>query len=181
MSTHSSNSKNNSYTSSNSKSTKTINNLINSIENTRQNAVNNNKSGFQHYSGIYKNGKECFTGCNTLRNVYNNSCIFYSTHAEMSVIYKILKSCKLQPFKDFVDLSDYSIVVIRCGKDGSLKNSRPCNNCLEIMVKYRIKKISYSTDTGDVMSEKPENMEQMHVSSGWNAFKKFTKKDVIKV
>ena len=163
---------------SNSKNTKTVNNFINSIENTRQDAINN-KSGFHHYSGIYKNGKACFTGCNTLRNVYNNNCIFYSTHAEMSVIYKILKSCKLQPFKDFVDLSDYSIVVIRCGKDGSLKNSRPCNHCLEIMVKYRIKKISYSTDSGDVMSEKPENMEQIHVSSGWNAFKKFSRQDVV--
>ena len=96
----------------------------------------------------------------------------------MCVIYKFLKSCKLQPFKDFVDLSDFVIVVVRYGKDGTLKNSRPCNHCLEIMKFYRIKKISYSTDTGDVMSEKPENMEQMHVSSGWNAFKKFTKKDI---
>jgi len=88
----------------------------------------------------------------------------------MSVIYKFLKSCKLQPFKDFMDLSDFSIVVVRYGRDGNLKNSRPCNHCLEMMVKYRIKKIFYSTDDGSVLSEKPENMEQNHVSSGWCAY-----------
>jgi hypothetical protein len=96
--------------------------------------------------------------------------MFYSTHAEMSVIYKFLKSCKLQPFKDFMDLSNFVIVVIRCGKDGSLKNSRPCNHCLDMMEKYRIKNIFYSTDDGSVLKEKPENMERLHVSSGWGAF-----------
>jgi len=88
----------------------------------------------------------------------------------MSVIYKILKSCKLQPFKDFVDLSDYVIVVIRYGKDGCLKNSRPCNHCLEMMERYRIKKIVYSTDDGSVTTDRPENMERLHCSSGWTAF-----------
>jgi len=150
--------------------TKIVNNLINSIPEYEN---ENNKSGFHHYSGIYKNGKPYFIGSNNLRNVYNNSCIFYSTHAEMSVIYKILKSCKLQPFKDIIDLSDYSIVVIRYGKDGTLKNSRPCTHCLNMMILYRIKKISYSTDDGSILTEKPKNMEQMHISSGWNAFKKF--------
>ena len=152
--------------------TRMVNSLINSIDKIEN---INNKSGFHHYSGIYKNGKPYFTGCNTLRNVYNNNCMFYSTHAEMSVIYKILKSCKLQPFKDFVDLSDFVIVVVRYGKDGNLKNSRPCNHCLDIMVKYRIKKIMYSTDDGIVLTEKPEDMEHVHVSSGWNAYNKFTK------
>jgi len=88
----------------------------------------------------------------------------------MCVIYKFLKSCKLQPFKDFIDLSDFVIVVVRYGKDGNFKNSRPCNHCLDIMVKYRIKKILYSTDDGNILSEKPEHMERLHVSSGWGAF-----------
>jgi hypothetical protein len=96
--------------------------------------------------------------------------MFYSTHAEMCVIYKFLKSCKLQPFKDFVDMSDYIIVVVRYGRDGCLKNSRPCNHCLDTMEKYRIKKIIYSTDDGTVTTDKPENMERTHTSSGWNAF-----------
>ena len=144
-----------------------VNNLITSIDKYEH---LNNQSGFHHYSGLYKNGKNVSIGCNTLRNVYNNSCIFYSTHAEMSVIYKFLKSCKLQPFKDFIDLSNYVIVVVRYGKDGCLKNSRPCDHCLEMMEKYRIKKIIYSNDEGYVTCDKPENMERLHTSSGWAAF-----------
>jgi hypothetical protein len=61
-------------------------------------------------------------------------------------------------------------VVVRFGKCGELKNSRPCNNCLETMVKYKIKRIMYSVDDGSVISEKPENMEKKHISSGWLAF-----------
>jgi len=147
--------------------TKMINNLVSSID---KYSNINTKSGFHHYSGIYKNGKPYFIGCNTLRNVYNNTCMFFSTHAEMCVIYKILKSCKLQPFKDFVDLSDYCIVVVRYGKDGTLRNSRPCNHCLEVMKFYKIKKIHYSTDEGTVLTEKPHEMICTHVSSGWSAF-----------
>ncbi len=144
-----------------------LNNLISSIPKYEN---QNSKSGFHHYSGLYKNGKPYCIGCNTLRNVYNNNCIFYSTHAEMCVIYKFLKSCKLQPFKDFMDLSDFVIVVVRFGRDGTLKNSRPCNHCLDIMEKYRIKKIIYSTDDNTVLTEKPENMERIHISSGWGAY-----------
>ena len=146
-------------------SSKIIHNLINNI------TIQSNKShGFQHYSGIYKNGKCYHLGHNHLRNSYNGECICYSTHAEMDVLYKVLKRCKLQPFKDIIDLSDYIIIVVRISRDGLIKNSRPCNQCLQAMKLYRIKKIVYSTDIGTFESEKPGNMEQCHVSSGWNAF-----------
>ena len=61
-------------------------------------------------------------------------------------------------------------MVVRFGKCGELKNSRPCNNCLETMVKYKIKKIMYSVDDGSVIAEKPGNMKKTHTSSGWLAF-----------
>jgi deoxycytidylate deaminase len=114
--------------------------------------------------------EEMFIGSNHLRNSYNNECICYSTHAEMDVLHKVLKKCTNYPFKDPFDLSNYSIVVVRFGKDGSLRNSRPCNHCLLTMVKYRIKKIMYSTDEGKMVTSKPQEMEHLHVSSGWNAF-----------
>jgi len=129
----------------------------------------NIKSGFHHYSGIYKNGKPYFIGCNTLRNVYNGKNVWFSTHAEMSVLSKVLRQCNLQPFKDEADLSHFVIVVVRYGRDGCLKNSRPCNHCLDMMIRYRIKRIVYSTDDG-IQIEKPENMEKLHVSSGWSAY-----------
>ena len=62
------------------------------------------------------------------------------------------------------------IVVVRYGRDGTLKNSRPCSHCLETMVRYRIKKILYSNEDGCITCEKPEQMEHSHISSGWMAF-----------
>ena len=57
-------------------------------------------------------------------------------------------------------------------KAGLIKNSRPCNQCLDEMIKYRIKKIIYSSDTGEIHCEKPEDMKQLHVSSGWKYYQK---------
>jgi len=147
-------------------SLKILNNLIGGIVPDRSSPY-----GFQHYSGIYKNGKPLYRGSNHLRNSYNGECICFSTHAEMDVLHKVLKRCKLQPFKDIIDLSDHVIVVVRFGRDGHIKNSRPCNECLQTMIKYRIKKIMYSNDSGTFTVEKPQDMEQLHMSSGWCAFK----------
>jgi deoxycytidylate deaminase len=150
---------------------KIVNNLINFIErNESKNNDTRNENYHRHYSGIYKNGKQFYVGTNHLRNSYNNECIWYSTHAEMDVLYKVLKKDKVHPFRDIVDLSNYTIVVLRYGKDGHLRNSRPCNHCLDTMVKYRIKKIVYSKDDGSIAIEKPEIMEHIHISSGWSAF-----------
>ena len=146
-------------------SVRIINNMINHIDPDKNCAY-----AFQHFSGIYRNGKLLFRGCNHLRNSYNGECICYSTHAEMDVLCKVIKKNLLRPFKDIIDLSDHVIIVVRVGRDGLFKNSRPCNQCLEIMTKYRIKKILYSTDTGCFHSEKPCDMEHLHVSSGWTAF-----------
>ncbi len=147
-------------------SNRIINHLINSIT-TRETVCS-----YNHYSGIYKNGKVMGLGNNHHRNTYNGECICWSTHAEMDVLFKVLKDKCSHPFKDIVNLNDHTIVVIRYGKDGMLKNSRPCNNCLDTIKKYNIKKIIYSTDLGTVISEKPNNMEYLHISSGWKYYLK---------
>ena len=137
-------------------SSRIIHSLINSIN------LLDSTQYHHHYSGIYKNGKKLYIGSNHLRNSYNGKCICYSTHAEMDVIYKALRNN--------LDLNNCTIAVVRFGKDGSLKNSRPCNHCLNSMIQHRIKKIMYSTDDGTIKSEKPNDMEQVHISSGWSAF-----------
>ena len=143
---------------------KIINNLISSIE------INTDLNYHHHYSGIYRNGKKIYTGCNHLRNCFNGKCICYSTHAEMDVLNKVLKKNKINKNGGIINLNNYVIVVVRFGKDGLLKNSRPCNHCINTMCKYHIKKIMYSTDEGIIVTEKPEDMELLHISSGWNAF-----------
>ena len=142
-----------------------VNHLINSVS-----CISTRCEGYVHYSGIYKNGKPLFVGSNTLRNTYNGECMCYSTHAEMDVLHKVLKGYTQQPFKDVINLKNHVIAVIRFGKDGSLRNSRPCTHCLNTMVKYNIKKIIYSTEHGEIVTEKPMCMKQTHVSSGWNAY-----------
>ena len=142
-----------------------INNLTGSII-----IDSKNTYAFQHFSGIYRNGKPICHGSNHLRNSYNGECTCYSTHAEMDVLYKLLRLHKARPFKDILDLSDCTIVVARISRDGNIKNSRPCNQCLDTMIKYRIKKILYSTDLGTFESGKPSCMEQIHTSSGWSAY-----------
>jgi hypothetical protein len=125
--------------------------------------------GSQHFSGIFKNGKLIYTGSNHLRNSYNNECVCFSTHAEMDVLHKVLKDHLIRSFKEFINLKKYIIVVVRIGRDGCIKNSRPCNQCLETMCKYRIKKVIYSTEDS-VEVCKPVDMDHLHISSGWSAY-----------
>jgi len=61
-------------------------------------------------------------------------------------------------------------VVVRVNNNNDLKNSRPCNNCIEQMVKYNIRRVVYSTDDGTLVSEKPKKMSLLHVSTGWVAY-----------
>jgi hypothetical protein len=143
---------------------KIINNLIKSID-----IDPNCPYGSQHFSGIFKNGKMIYTGSNHLRNSYKNQCVCFSTHAEMDVLHKVLKDLAIRSFKEFIDLKKYSIAVVRIGRDGCIKNSRPCNQCLETMCKYNIKKVIYSTDNSFEVC-KPSEMDLTHVSSGWSAY-----------
>jgi len=40
------------------------------------------------------------------------------------------------------------------------------------MINYKIKKVMYSTDSGEIVSEKPSEMDLLHISSGWKNFNK---------
>jgi tRNA(Arg) A34 adenosine deaminase TadA len=130
---------------------------------------------FTHYSSIYKGSKKLFNGNNNDRNVFNGRCICFSTHAEIDVLVKLLKLAKIKPFKGYIDLSSYTIVVIRLGSDGTFKNSRPCSHCVNVLKFYNIKKVVYSSEDGLLITEKIKTMDSMHVSSGWNAYYRFNK------
>jgi hypothetical protein len=69
-------------------SSKVVNHLIGSINDTSNKHCYN---GYNHYSGIYKNGKPLHLGSNHLRSTYNGESICFSTHAEMDVLHKVLK------------------------------------------------------------------------------------------
>jgi len=56
------------------------------------------------------------------------------------------------------DLKNLEITVVRVlRKDGSLGNSRPCENCMRIIEEYGIKKIHYSTGNGTIATIERKN------------------------
>jgi tRNA(Arg) A34 adenosine deaminase TadA len=55
-----------------------------------------------------------------------------------------------------------------------LKNSRPCSHCVNVLKFYNIKKVVYSSEDGILITEKIKTMDSTHVSSGWNAYYRFT-------
>lgn len=86
-------------------------------------------SGYNYDRVQYKHKNKYKYGCT------NTSC---STHAEMSAILS-LKGKKAN-----------ALLVIRVGKDGSLRDSKPCQYCYEFINKIGIKKIYFSTNNQDV-------------------------------
>lgn len=85
----------------------------------------------------YKHKNKYKYGCT------NTSC---STHAEMSAILS-LKGKKAN-----------ALLVIRVGKDGTLRDSKPCQYCYEFIHKIGIKKIYFSTNNQDVEIMKTNNI-----------------------
>ena len=63
----------------------------------------------------------------------------------------------------------YDIVVFRYHKGTKeLANSRPCQRCIKIMKKNRIKNVYYSTGKDTIVREKVKNMDvkTAHITSG---------------
>lgn len=81
---------------------------------------------------------------------------FRTIHAEISVFSKISKKTA----------KGLDILVIRINKNFALKNSRPCNHCIDKLRKIGIRKIFYSNKDGNIVSEFIDDMEKLHISDG---------------
>jgi hypothetical protein len=58
--------------------------------------------------------------------------------------------------------------VIRSSRaDGSLMNSRPCENCIDLMRQVGIKTVYYSSNDASMVKEQVVNMKQDHTSFGF--------------
>ncbi len=89
-----------------------------------------------------------------------------SKHAEMGVLEKFNESSQ------FKKNGKYNLMVINFSGNNELKNSRPCFLCSNAIYKSKkkIKKIYYSTNDGNIISESIYsllNMENMHFSIGF--------------
>ena len=112
-------------------------------------------------------GDKIILGENSLRTM--PGCPI-STHAEMDVLRKVLKS-KSVPKR----IDKYDIIVIRISRTYKLGSSRPCYHCINTMMNassIKIRYVYYSTRDGKIVRERLDEMlksELTHVSTGWRA------------
>jgi hypothetical protein len=57
------------------------------------------------------------------------------------------------------------LYVIRVGTDGQLMNSKPCSHCTSKMLALGMRRVTYSTDTGTLQTDKLAEI-QTSLSSG---------------
>lgn len=86
----------------------------------------------------------------------NNDTVNLAIHAEVDAISSI--SSKY--------LKGLDIIVIRVNKNNGMKNSRPCNSCIDKMKQKGLRKVYYSNSQGDIVYEYVETMPKLHDSSG---------------
>lgn len=71
-----------------------------------------------------------------------------SAHAEVVAMEKTIaywtKGC----------LKKYTLLSVRIGKSGKLRNARPCSSCYKFIRESGIRVLLYSTDTGEIIREK---------------------------
>lgn len=100
-----------------------------------------NKSILKKVTTGYNSFKDCWNGCQ------------YTMHAEMDAIRKLDKLYKYRSKRK----KNINLIVIRVGKKGSLKDSKPCGKCLESLYRlktFRVKYIYYSTNDEQIVKAK---------------------------
>jgi tRNA(Arg) A34 adenosine deaminase TadA len=90
-------------------------------------------------------------------------------HAEENVInyFKDKIEPKKKNKKNFYK-NKFTIVVIRINNNNELKSSNPCAHCVNVMKLFGIRKVIYSTNDGDFISELLDNI-QTNNSVGYNS------------
>ena len=79
----------------------------------------------------------------------------YTAHAETDAIRK------LPPTYNKKRILNINLIVIRVDKTGQLKNSKPCQKCIQHLSKikyYRVKHIYYSDDKGNIVKTTLNNL-----------------------
>ena len=97
--------------------------------------------------------------------VRNN--VYLSIHAEEEAILKYFKNRPKGKKK-------LHMIVIRIDAYGDLTESKPCLNCIEIMKKNGVKKVSYSTKEGNIITVNIEEIDG-RLSKGQLAIKRLLK------
>jgi deoxycytidylate deaminase len=111
----------------------------------------------KHASCLMKGDKIIAIGVNKYFQVrVNQMQMNLCVHAEMNVF----ASTRLTQTKGM------NILVIRINNNMMLRNSRPCNACIDKLKQKGIKKVYYSNADGQIVYEFVDTMPKLHTSSG---------------
>jgi cytidine deaminase len=111
----------------------------------------------KHSACLMQSGKMCSVAVNKhFQSTWKNEPICVSIHAEIGALF----NCNAKSSKGM------DILVVRIGKSQKMRNSRPCNACIEKLQKKGIRKAYYSTDTGSIVWEFVDTMPKLHTSCG---------------
>ena len=116
----------------------------------------------QHGAIITKGSKIVIRGFNQARTCFLNKkrlCV----HAEMDVTQQLIKTQfhrnSMKPDKKF---AKYIIWVIRLGTTDTgehcIRNSKPCDDCLDLMKQLGFKKVGFSNEDGEMCIDSIENL-----------------------
>ena len=99
-----------------------------------------------HCAVVVQNGKILSYGINKNRSLLKRCCLT-SVHAEIDALYNYNNNHHAHSQR-------LSLWVIRLNKKCELRNSMPCNACMNAIKKFNIRKIVYSTSNGTLMELK---------------------------
>lgn len=142
-----------------------VSKISNIIDHLKKVSLNSDIS-YRHSAALFKRNKVIAVGYNKsikqLNVTNNNGSQFKVTvHAEVDALYQASKKH---------DLRGIDIIIIRtkhmCDGQITLRNSRPCNDCIEKMEKIGIRKVYYSNSDGEIVYEFLDDMAKIHISSG---------------
>lgn len=127
----------------------------------------------QHVAAIIKGNKIIALEVNKDRSCISKN-LTCTIHAEARVILKLLmiyacvKDLKMMPTgkwqfygseKMRSKLKKFSIVVVRYSKNNTLVNSKPCEECVDLMKQVNIKTVYYSSFESIIIKEHVSNIE----------------------
>lgn len=112
----------------------------------------------KHAACLMKGGKIVGMGVNKYFQIkVNQNPMHISVHAEMDAL------AGTRSFKGM------DILIVRVDKSLTLRNSRPCNSCIDKLRQRGIRKAYYSNVDGDIVYEFVDIMPKLHISSGCKA------------
>lgn len=156
----------------------------------------------KHAAMIMIGGKKISLGYNHDRTTMNKKPIL-SYHAEVHALANYINQNKLNSLKNYINDTEkclsfrknkntihhgspknfkcfdkkIKLIVIRIDKEGNLKNSKPCNNCLHIMKLFGVKAVYYSDEEGNINKSKINSISNDHSSGRQNSYFRFLNKN----